>query len=264
MRKLVAFIVAFVAFPTSAYATSLHYAANGNFSNSGTYEPGAVGFNLADVGSASEAKSLPTGVKGLVWVGKCDGVTTSFRLAVKTNRKVWGFYVMDEPYVSSCSPKHLRAESDYIHHQDLGDKTFIILVNMSATKHPRYTKTYTPRNSHINYFGLDPYPCRTEIVNCRYSWIGRAVTAAVNAGIPRARLIPVYQAFGGGNYTDDGGGKYRMPTAAETTQILQEWRSVLPRPVFDYAYSWGQQENDSSLSAVPADQTIYQQWFASE
>ena len=43
--------------------TALHYTANGNFVN-GVYAPGADGFNLADVGSVSELKALPPGVKG--------------------------------------------------------------------------------------------------------------------------------------------------------------------------------------------------------
>jgi Ca-dependent carbohydrate-binding module xylan-binding len=52
--------------------TSLHYAANANFAT-GSYnaagDPGSDGFNLADVGSAAAADSLPSGVKGLVWLG---------------------------------------------------------------------------------------------------------------------------------------------------------------------------------------------------
>jgi hypothetical protein len=37
-----------------------HYTANGNF-NGSTYEPGAYGFNVADVGSNAEVAALPTG-----------------------------------------------------------------------------------------------------------------------------------------------------------------------------------------------------------
>jgi hypothetical protein len=46
----------------SERATPLHYTANGNFVN-GQYAPGADGFNLADISSASQLSELPSGVK---------------------------------------------------------------------------------------------------------------------------------------------------------------------------------------------------------
>src|SRR5271169_1640172 len=61
--------------------TALHYAANGNFA-SGSYDPGAVGFNLADVASASLLSYLPSGVEGLAYLGMTGGLTASFEAAV--------------------------------------------------------------------------------------------------------------------------------------------------------------------------------------
>jgi hypothetical protein len=42
--------------------TSLHYTANGNFVN-GQYAPGADGFNLADISSASQPANCLRGSK---------------------------------------------------------------------------------------------------------------------------------------------------------------------------------------------------------
>ena len=80
--------------------TPLHYAPNNNFSSSGYYAPRAAGFNLADVSSVGEVRSLPSGVRGLVWLGQCNGADSSFISAVQPfigDPKVYGFYLMDEP-----------------------------------------------------------------------------------------------------------------------------------------------------------------------
>src|SRR5436309_2805717 len=61
----------------------LHYAPNNNFDSGGNYAPGTAGFNLADVSSVDDLASLPSGVKGLVWLGLCDGVDSSFISAVR-------------------------------------------------------------------------------------------------------------------------------------------------------------------------------------
>src|SRR5215467_844384 len=42
--------------------TALHYALNGNFDSAGSYLPGSIGFNLADVSSVARLRSLPDGV----------------------------------------------------------------------------------------------------------------------------------------------------------------------------------------------------------
>jgi Phosphoesterase family len=228
--------------------STLHYTANGNLSG-GTYTPGADGFNVADVGSASQAATLPSGVQGLVYIGTCKGATSAFKKAAKSNAKVYGFYLMDEPDPSSCSRTHLKAESDWIHANDPGAKTFIVLQNLGATSNPTYAHSYNPANTHIDLFGLDPYPCRTELGNsCDDNWIGLAVAAAEAEGVPVADIVPVFQAFGGGSYGDDGGGKYLMPSADQETAIMQAWAAVVPFPALDYAYSWGSQNGDTSLA----------------
>src|SRR5437016_8097825 len=63
--------------------TTLHYAPNHNFDKNGKYVPGAFGFNLADVNaSPAQLNSLPDGVKGLVWVGMCNGPDSKFRKTI--------------------------------------------------------------------------------------------------------------------------------------------------------------------------------------
>jgi hypothetical protein len=245
---------------TPSSRTDLHYTPNDNFTGN-TYLPGADGFNLADVGYVSEANALPTGVMGLVYLGLCTGVTSAFTSAVEPfigNPNVFGFYVMDEPNPSSCAAANLKAESDWIHANDPGTKTFIIEEDLSSSDHPTYVGGFNPANSGIDLYGLDPYPCRTELGNsCNYSWIGLAVNAAQAEGIPIADIVPVYQAFGGGTETDDGGGSYSLPTAAEAAEILSTWGSYVPTPAFDYAYSWGSQNQDVGMSSSTPMQQLF-------
>jgi hypothetical protein len=251
--------------------TSEHYTANGNLDGS-TYLPGSLGFNLADTESEAQTEALPSGVKALVWVGTCDGATSSFDSGVQSfvgDAKVFGFYLMDEPNPSTCPAANLKAESDYVHATLPGAKTFIIEQDLNESADPDYYDGYGPANSDIDLYGLDPYPCRTEnppSAPCAYNWIDLAVEQAESSAvgtnsygetgadpdIPAADIVPVYQAFGGGAWVDDQGGSYQLPTAAQEQQILATWASVVPSPVFDYAYSYGVQMDDSPLSTAPA------------
>ena len=251
--------------------TSEHYTANGNISGS-TYLPGSLGFNLADTESDAQTEALPTGLKALVWVGTCDGATPSFDSGVQSfvgDAKVFGFYLMDEPSPTTCPAANLKAESDYVHATLPGAKTFIIEQDLNDSADPNYYDGYGPANSDIDLYGLDPYPCRSEnpaSAPCAYNWINLAVQQAestavgtnyygetgADPGIPAADIVPVYQAFGGGTWVDDGGGSYQLPTAAQEQEILNTWASVVPSPVFDYAYSYGVQMDDAPLSTAPA------------
>jgi hypothetical protein len=191
------------------------------------------------------------------------GATSSFQSAISSfigDAKVFGFYLMDEPDPSSCSAANLKSESDWIHANDPGTKTFIMEQDLSSSNHPTYQGGYNPDNSDVDLYGLDPYPCRSEnpaTAPCAYSWLGLAVTAAEAARIPLADIVPVYQAFGGGSFVDDGGGSYQLPTAPQESEILSTWRSLVPTPVFDYVYSWGAQNGDQALSGSAALQSIF-------
>jgi hypothetical protein len=234
--------------------TSEHYTPNGNFSGS-DYLPSADGFNLADVSSNSATAMLPPGVEGLVYLGSCAGATTSFKTTIASfvgDSKVFGFYLVDEPHISSCPPANLKAESDWIHNNDPGPKTFLVLLNVSSgAATPNYSHTYNPGNTDIDLFGIPAYPCQTVVRGCAYSWIPKAVAAAEVAGVPLADIVPVYQAFGVGPWV--------LPTATQESQMLSVWGSSVPTPAFDYAYSWGVQPQfgGQTLSGSPSLQSVF-------
>lgn len=232
--------------------TSLHYASNGNFVNN-LYAPASSGFNLADVSSVSQLNSLPAGVKGLVWLGATNGADASFRSTVAQfvgNQNLFGFYLADEPDSSTVSAANLKAESDWIHANVPGAKTFIVLLNEGTEAKPSFA--YNPGNTGIDLYGLDPYPVQTQFGGANYSNIATAVNAAEAAGIAQSQIVPVYQAFGGGGYAS-----YILPTASQAQTLLTTWGSLVPHPAFDYAYSWGTQSGDTALSTDPTLLAVY-------
>jgi hypothetical protein len=243
----------------------LHYAANGNWDASGVYLPATAGFNLADIGSPGQLAELPAGTQGLVWVGQCDGVTAAFTQAITPyigDPRVFGFYLMDEPdptgqWNPQCPQSNIKAEADWIHANDPKHKSFVLIMNMASSSSPSYVPSYTPANSDVDLYGLDPYPCRTELAGCDLGMIDKSVAAANAAGIPSTQLVPVFQSFGYGTWVDDGGAQYALPTATQEQQILDRWTALLPAPAFDYAYSWGVQHSDVSLSSHPELQAVF-------
>lgn len=247
--------------------TKWHYTANGNFDSSGNYLPGKLGFNVADVSSASALQSLPTGVEGLLWVGQCSGVTTQFRSTINGyvgKMNLLGFYLMDDADPTGkwgplCTAASLRAEADYIHATVPGALAFIVPMNLSSSKTPLYDSSYSQANTHLDAFGLDPYPCRTELNGCNYDMITGYVSAAEKIGIPSTAIVPVYQTFGLGGWTDDGGGQYAVPTPAQEQTILDTWAGLVPTPQFDYAYSYGVQNSDMALVNLPSLQPVMAQ-----
>lgn len=252
--------------PTRADSrATLHFASNGNFDATGSYLPAAAGFNLADVNSPAQVDSLPDGVKGLVWVGQCNGADAKFQDTIRPfigNEKLFGFYLMDDPdptgqHFSLCTADNLKVESDWIHANAPGAKTFILLMTMTSSRTPSFRDTYNPANSHVDLYGIDPYPCRTELNGCDYHQIDRYVAAAESAGVPRDNMVPVYQTFGGGYWIDDGGGRYILPTANQLQQIMARWDALIPAPVFDFAYSWGSQKGDSALAGSLELQAVF-------
>jgi hypothetical protein len=245
--------------------TVLHYASNRNFAPGGAYLPAMAGFNVADVSSVAQLDSLPPGVFGLVWVGQCNGVDQVFINTITPyigHPKLFGFYMMDDPdptgrYFSLCIAEKLKEEADWIHLKLPGAKTFVMLMNMSSPGTPSFKNTYNPANSHIDLFGLDPYPCHTEWGDCDYGIVDRYVRAAESWGVPRTLMVPVYQTFGAGNWRDGTGGRYMLPTAEQEQRLLDRWGILLPTPAFDYAYSWGSQNADTALESSPELQAVF-------
>ncbi len=249
-------------------ARPLHYAANHNFDRQGNYLPGRAGFDLADVGNVGQLEYLGAGEKALVWVGQCNGADERFQNTVQPyvgHPKVFGFFLMDDPDPRgvlaagrpSCAPDDLKAESDWIHARMPGAMTFIVLMNLSTSRTPSYERSYDPANSHIDLFGIDPYPCRTELPDCDYGMIDRYVAAAASWGIPYGQMVPFYQGFGGGDWSDGDGGKYSLPTAGQATAILARWKEHVAAPAFDAVYSWGSQRSDVALESEPDLQAVF-------
>jgi hypothetical protein len=253
----------FITRSAEPHRRTLHYAPNLNFDDKGDFLPGSAGFNVADVSNVYRLRTLPDGVQALIWVGQCDGLSDRFRVTVKPflgDPKVFGFFLMDDPdprtwlvarRAARCRIKHLKEESDWLHQQMPGTRTMITLMNLGNAKNPSFINGYNPVNSHIDLFALSAYPCRTEWNGCDYDVIKRYVTAGERAGIPRDQMIPVYQAFGGGVWKDDEGGKYVLPTQDEASKIISGWHTLVPAPLLDMAYSWGRQQADISLQDAP-------------
>ena len=247
--------------------TTWHLAPNGNFGAKNDFLPGTARFNLADVSGRRELDSLPQGVKGLVWIGACSGATEEFQALVNTvidHPKLFGFYLMDGPdptgrWGPPCGAADLKAESDWIHRRRRDASTFILLMNLGPSTAPAFSSEYAPTNSHVDLFGVPPYPCRTAWATCDIDMIDRYVAAAAQSGVPRPRIVPIYQAFGGGTWKADKGEGYRLPTAAEMQSMLERWARLVPRPVFDYAYSWGTQHSDRTLGQSVELQRVFAQ-----
>jgi hypothetical protein len=224
--------------------TTLHYAPNANFIGDNVYAPGAAGFNLADVTNLDQIDTLPAGVQALVFLEMTNGVDAAFQDAVRQyigNSRVYGFYLSDMPDPSLVSADNLKAESDWIHANVPGVKTFIVEYDGGTPAQPIYS--FTPANTGIDLYGIAPYPIQTQFSGgTDFSIIGDAVKTALADGIPLDQIVPVYQAFGGGGYPT-----YVLPTAAQEQQILSTWGSLVPSPAFDYAYSWGSQLGDTAL-----------------
>jgi hypothetical protein len=225
--------------------TNLHYAPNANLADGGydvRGDPGSDGFNLADVSSVAAADALPSGIKALIWLGDTSGLTTSFENTVKAaahDSKVYGFYVADEPANSAIV--NLASEDAYIALHAPGKMSFIVAENNGTPLHPSYAVTRS--NTGADLIGLDPYPVRPQFAGgMDLGVIDAAVRQAEATGWSLSQIIPIYQAFGGGGYSS-----YALPTASQEWQILAEWGKLVPRPAFDYAYSWGQQSGDSAL-----------------
>jgi hypothetical protein len=190
-------------------------------------------------------------------VGQCNGADAAFQSivgAVIDHPRLHGFYLMDDPdptgrWAPSCPASALQAEADWIHSQRPDALAFVALMNLGSSSDPVFSPEYAPETTHLDAFGVAPYPCRTGWAQCDLTMIDRFVAAALRAGVPLDRIVPTYQTFGDGSWRSDSGGPYRLPMAPEMEAMLTRWRALAPSPPFDYAYSWGAQRGDVSLAS---------------
>ncbi|MER9651388.1 calcium-binding protein, partial [Mesorhizobium sp. M0199] len=240
---------------------TLHYTSGG----SGT-DIAKAGFNLASVQYVDQVNELPEGMKGLVYLDEANGVTQSFIDKVTPflgNPNVFGFFLVDEPdptgqWGTYASAANLKAESDWIHEHFPGAKTYITMMSLGTSANPDFRGTYNPANTGIDYYGIDVYPVRTD-GPVDYNMIDKFVAAAQASGIPTSQIVPGYQAFGGGEYNTDMGGKYVVPTAAQMETMMEHWAKLVPSPAFDYAYAWGSQRGDTALESSSELQAVFRQ-----
>jgi hypothetical protein len=238
--------------------TTHHFIANLD----GATRPHRLGYDIFDTGaSRAQIRALPRGVKALVWLGqKCPtAADDSFRATVRrlaTNRRVFGYYLADEPHLADCpgGPAALATRTAYIRSASGGRQhTFIVL------EHADY-QAFRPAVTGATLVGVDSYPCSVE--GCRYRKITEKVRMARAAGIPLRRIVPVYQAFGQ-ERTGSSSPYYRMPTARQERRILATWAAAVPHPVMDYTYGWGHQSSvNPSLVDSRALQRVFANWFA--
>jgi hypothetical protein len=245
---------------------TLHFASGASLDPSTNSAALTDGYNLADVQDASTVNALPDGTKALVWLNESSGVTQSFIDKVTpllNNNKVFGFYLTDEPdptgqYNTLVKASDLKAESDWIHTNFPGAKTFITTMNMGSSQSPNYANTYNYANTHIDLFGVAAYPVWSDTASSPdYGMIDRNVQAAVASGIEASRIVPEVQAFGGGSWVTENGTPYATPTASQGQAMLNEWAKVDPNPVFDYTYAWGSQQGDTALGQNAALQAVF-------
>ncbi|MGA9343557.1 MAG: hypothetical protein WBV37_00520 [Nocardioidaceae bacterium] len=230
--------------PTRHFIANLH----------GSRRPFRLGFDVADTGDGrAEINGLPRGVKALVWMGQnCPTQPTAdFRQTIRrlaTNRRVFGYYLSDEPHIRDCPEgvSALRARTDIISRLSHGRQhSFIVLDDK------REYRAFKPRRTGVTLVGIDPYPCSVNNTpRCDLRKIGQRVREATNAGIPRGKLVPTYQAFGQENTSDP---YYLLPRKGEMRRMLDRWHQLLPHPVMDYTYSWGHQSvsNPTLVDSAP-------------
>jgi hypothetical protein len=240
----------------AAPSTTNHFITNRDGSN----YPKKLGYNIFDVGaSRSAVRSLPSGVRGLVWLGeKCPTrANDAFRTKVRRladNRKVFGYYLSDEPHIADCpgGPAALASRARFIRKvSDNRQKSFIVLDDSFRAFRPSVTR--------VSMIGVDAYPCSTNNPTCDLSVINSHVNQALRGDIPRKKIVPVYQAFGQ-ERTDDH--YYNMPNRTQLRAILARWAKLVPNPKMDYTYGWGHQgSSNPTLIDRPRLQDVFKSVF---
>jgi hypothetical protein len=269
------------AHPTATKPTKTwHYAPN----TGGRVGPAAGdGFTLFDIAGSTRAPErvnaivnrLPREAKALVWVGNLGNAPVGsacpppgftmqqFRAqvdAIAGNRKVFGYYLSDEPHPSLCptAVSEIAARADYIH-SHTSQMTFIVALDSSNVCGEHAGCEYralAPSHTHVDLIGLDPYPCHLDAggtpAPCDFGVIAAKVNTAIRSGIPRRAIVPTFQTFGQEGRTDGKAPYYRLPTAGELATMLHAWSLVVPAPAMDYSYTFGVQCTRSNCPAPQA------------
>lgn len=178
----------------------------------------SYGWNLADVGGKSEADALPTGMKGLVWVGDYDNSTCGWQVSdaslTATVQKmvgdphVFGFFFSDEAYAETCpnAPAQHAARNALIKSIDPSATTVILLNANGSTHRSVWPLWSTPTDA--DYIAINPYPCLQGLA-CDWSLVTKSIQAADAAGFRYWFAVQSFADF-----------EYRFPTASELQYLL--------------------------------------------
>lgn len=208
----------------------------------GRWEPQDLcGFDLADVSSITRLNGMPDSVMGMVYTGaRFIGNFEAFKAEAdrwRGNPKVWGFYLIDEPYPEReprISPAAIKQQADYIHETQPGVMACVKFTNLGSPERPHW-HPYNIQSTGLDLFGVGGYAVRRRLQNgYDPELIKRYVDTAIRDGVPREKIFPCMQCFGG---TAD----WPMPTEQQMDEMFQAWRENCPNPVFDMCYSWGVQ-----------------------
>ncbi len=235
--------------PPTRSAAQLHYISN---TGPDRTRPAQLGYNLVDIApDKTKIDALPAGSWALVWLGNLDNTSctpgftwSEFTAAVDTlagDRKVFGYYLSDEPHPSFCpaAVAHIRQRADYIRARDPVQKSFIVVLDSSkiCVHNPGCEyEQLRPALSHVDYIGIDPFPCNA-LSGCHFEKIDSAVQDATAKGVPAAAMVPVIQVFGQYCNTEQTH-YYILPTVAQMHEMLARWDALVPNPTFDFSYTW--------------------------
>ncbi|GHP00953.1 hypothetical protein KSF_110000 [Reticulibacter mediterranei] len=233
--------------PAHAATThKLHFIQNTSSSTDFT-QVHALGYTLIDVGmDAATIRSLPAGTQAMVWVGnsQCSSFDvnyTDFKAFINamgkdttTNARIYGYNISDEPDAGSCPQvvAAIKRRADYIHSHAGGQGK---IAYISITDFPY--KPLVPAKTDVDIYGIDPYPCHQNKNGCNLNEINNMVNAAVNAGIPESKLVPIYQAFGE-ECTNPRRYQWSLPSPSEMRTVFARWDQVLPNAPIDVTYAW--------------------------
>lgn len=204
-------------------------------SNAAPSAAAAAGWNLLDVNSKAEADALPTGTRGLIWLGDYDNTSCDWERSAETleralagtagDPKVLGFLFSDEPDPSACpeAPAQHKARSRLIHALAPGKLTVMVADSNSGPQSLAQTPLWRGAADRV---ALDPYPCYRG-KKCDFSWITKVIQRANAAKLPYWGVV---QAFADRTW--------RWPTAAEARRMLSLWERSRASGLMTFAWTW--------------------------
>jgi len=217
--------------------------------HSGSDQAGAaaLGFNLLDVDTKSEADALPAGTQGLYWLGDylnaptCDWEQSDATIAAKVRAgvgdpKIWGYNFSNEPDPYGCpnAVSQHRQRAALIRSIDPAKATFI---SLDMNWRDQALKQIPLWVGVTDYTGLNPYVCFVGQPACDFAWIDQVIHAADNAGVAYFGHVQAFQA-----------NEWRWPTADELQHMLGQWAASKQKGYSLFSWNYGAQ----SLSSQPA------------